>query len=257
VIEQTFSVGDSPRFVASIRSGSIEIVESEAGVIDLRIDSSREAEFEVSQTGDTITVRRPPNGGAGSRRASSTRVRAGVPVGTTVRISCASADVTAEVRLNEAYIDTASGDVALWEVRSAKIKTASGDVAVGTASSDISLRTASGDVKIGDAAGRTELSTASGSVDLGTARGPVSSSTASGDLDIERYEGTDLDLKSASGSIRIGMPAGTKVALDANSLSGRIRLPDRTPSGVSRSDRLQVRARLRTISGDIELIRLD
>jgi hypothetical protein len=257
VIEQTFNVGGSPRFVASISSGSVEVVESEAGIVDLRIESPREAEFEVSHTGDTVTVRRPPNAGGLSRRESTTRLRVAVPVGSTVRISCASADLTTEVRLNEAYIDTASGDVAIWEVKNAKVKTASGDVAIGTASGDISLRTASGDVKVGDASGRVELRTASGSVDLGIVRGHVSSSTASGDLDIERYEGTDLDLKSASGSLRIGLPAGTKVALDAQSLSGGIRLPERTPSGATRGDRLQVRARLRTISGDIEIIRLD
>ncbi|HEY6628736.1 MAG TPA: DUF4097 family beta strand repeat-containing protein [Acidimicrobiia bacterium] len=254
--EQTFDVGDSPRFVASISSGSVEVVESPAGVISLRIESSREAEFEVSHSGDTVTVRRPPNGGGWSRREAHTRLRVAVPIGSTVRISCSSADVTTEVRLNEAYIDTASGDVAIWEVKNAKVKTASGEVAIGTATGDVSLRTASGDVKVGDATGRVEISTASGSVDLGTTRGDVTSSTASGDLDIERYEGSDLDLKSASGSIRIGLPAGTKVALDANSMSGRIRLPERTPSGISRADRHQVRARLRTISGDIELVRL-
>jgi hypothetical protein len=256
VIEQTFNVGDSPRFVASISSGSIEVVESPAGVINLRIESPREAEFEVSHSGDTITVRRPPNGGGWSRRESNTRLRVAVPIGSTVRISCASADVTTEVRLNEAYIDTASGDVAISEVKNAKVKTASGEVAIGTASGDISLRTASGDVKVGDAVGRVEVGTASGTVDLGTTRGHVTSSTASGDLDIERFEGTELDLKSASGSMRVGLPSGTKVALDAKSLSGRIRLPERTPSGVSHADRLQVRARLRTISGDIELVRL-
>lgn len=255
MIEQSFNVGESPRFVASISSGSIEVVAAEPGVIELQIDSQREGDFVISQTGDTVTVRRP-EGSSWNRRESSTRVRVGVPFGATVRISCASADVTTEVRLNEAYIDTASGDVALWEVRGAKVKTASGDVSIGSATGDISLRTASGDIKVGDAAGRLEASTASGSLDVGLARGPVNSSTASGDLDIERYEGIDLDLKSASGNMRVGLPAGTKVALDAQSLSGRIRLPERTPPAVSRADRLQVRARLRTISGDIELVRL-
>ncbi len=257
MIEQTFNVGDSPRFVASISSGSIEVIDGAAGVIELRIDSPREHEFIISQSGDTVTVRRPSNGDGWSRRESSTRIRVGVPSGSTIRISCASADVTAEVRLAEAYIDTASGDVALWEVRSAKVKTASGDVSIGTATGDLSLRTASGDVKVGDAGGRLEAGTASGSLDVGLARGNVISSTASGDLDIERYEGTDLELKSASGRMRIGLPKGTKVALDARSLSGDIRLPERAPSGGAREDRRQVRAKLRTISGDIELIRLD
>ena len=257
MIEQTFAVGDSPRFVASISSGSIEVIHGDPGVIELRIDSSRETDFEISQSGETVTVRRPPNGGGWSRRESSARIRVGVPADTTIRISCASADVTSEVRLAEAYIDTASGDVALWEVRSAKVKTASGDVAIGTATGEVSLRTASGDVKIGDVAGRLGISTASGSVDVGTARDHVTSSTASGDLDIERYEGTDLDLKSASGNLRIGLPRGTKVALDARSMSGSIKLPERAPAGGTVGERRQVKAKLRTISGDIELTRLD
>jgi DUF4097 and DUF4098 domain-containing protein YvlB len=257
VIEQSFNVGESPRFVASISSGSVEVVEGERGVIELQIDSQRERDFVISQTGDTVTVRRPEGGNGWNRRESSTRVRVGVPIGATVRISCASADVTAEVRLNEAYIDTASGDVALWEVRSAKVKTASGDVSIGSATGDLGLRTASGDVKVGDAAGRLEASTASGSLDVGLARRHVNSSTASGDIDIERFEGSELELKSASGSMRIGLPKGTKVALDASSLSGDIRLPERAPSGGAGKDRRQVRAKLRTISGNIEIIRLD
>jgi len=92
---------------------------------------------------------------------------------------------------------------------------------------------------------------------VGVARGHVNSSTASGDLDIERFEGSELELKSASGSMRIGLPKGTKVALDASSLSGDIRLPERAPYGGAGKDRRQVRAKLRTISGNIEIIRLD
>ena len=95
MIEQTFTVGDSPRFVASISSGSIEVVESAAGVIDLRIDSSREAEFESlarAATPSPCAARRMVEAGAGANRApeSVSESRSG----TTVRISCASADVT-------------------------------------------------------------------------------------------------------------------------------------------------------------------
>lgn len=257
MIEQTFNVGNTPRLTARISSGSIEILEGGADTIDLQIESSRENDFVISQTGDTITVRRPLGGNGWSSRESSTRIRVEVPTGTSVRISGASAEITAEVRLAEAFIDTASGDVSLSEVRNAKIKSASGDLTIGVVSGEASLRTASGDVRIGDVGEKMDVTTASGSVDIGLARGDVTSSAASGDLAIDRFEGSDLNLKSVSGNIRVGLPRGTKVALDARSLSGHIALPERTPSGTVRDDRRQVRARLRTISGNIEIVRLD
>jgi DUF4097 and DUF4098 domain-containing protein YvlB len=257
VIEKTFSVGDAPRFVAGISSGSIEILEGKTGTIDLNIESPREDEFVISQTGDTVTVRRPLGGEGWSRRDSQTRIRVEVPTDTTVRISGASAEITVSVRLAEAFIDTASGDVSLIEVRNAKIKSASGDLAIGSASGEVSLRTASGDVRLGDVAEKIDVTTASGSVDVGLARGEVTSSAASGDLAIDRFEGSDLSLKSVSGNIRVGLPRGTKVALDARSLSGLIALPERAPSGATPGIGRQVRARLRTVSGDIEIVRLD
>ncbi|MEX1125867.1 MAG: DUF4097 family beta strand repeat-containing protein [Acidimicrobiia bacterium] len=257
MIDRIFTVSNSPRFVAGISSGSIEIHEGHDNTIELHVDSSREDDFVIGQSGDTVTVRRPLGGNGWSRRESSTRIRVEVPAGTTVRISGASAEITADVRLAEAFIDTASGDVSLTEVRDAKIKSASGDLSVGVVSGEASMRTASGDVRIGDIDEKMDVTTASGSVDIGLARGDVTSSASSGDLAIDRFEGSDLNLKSVSGNIRVGLPRGTKVSLDAQSLSGRIALPERSTTGSSGETHTQVRAKLRTISGDIEIIRLD
>jgi len=257
VIEQSFDVGNAPRFVAVIGSGSIELIEGESDTIVLRLESSREDDYTITQNGDTVTVRRPLGSEGWRLHESSTRIRAEVPPTTIVRISVASAEINAEAPLAEAFIDTASGDVSLSRVRDAKIKSASGDLSIGRASGEVSLRTASGDVRIGDVAERLDVTTASGSVDVALARGDVASSAASGDLAIDRFEGSDLNLKSASGNIRVGLPRGTKVALDARSLSGHISLPDRTPVSGAGDDRLQIRAKLRTISGNIEITRLD
>jgi DUF4097 and DUF4098 domain-containing protein YvlB len=256
VIEQSFHVGNTPRFVAAITSGSIEILEGKTETIGLHLESAREDDFTITQNGDTVTVRRPHGSEGWGLREASTRIRVELPPATTVRISVASAEINAEAKLAEAFIDTASGDVSLSEVGDAKIKSASGDLSIDTASGEVSLRTASGDVRIGDVAQRLDVTTASGSVDVAFARGDVASSAASGDLAIDRFEGSDLNLKSASGNIRVGLPRGTKVALDARSLSGHIALPERIPTSGTRDDRRQVRAKLRTISGDIEIIRL-
>ncbi|HET7846391.1 MAG TPA: DUF4097 family beta strand repeat-containing protein [Acidimicrobiia bacterium] len=257
MIEQSFAVGNAPRFVAVVSSGSIELIQGDPDTIVLHLESPREDDYTITQNGDTVTVRRPLGSEGWGFREASTRIRAEVPPTTTVRISVGSAEINAEATLADAFIDTASGDVSLREIRDAKIKSASGDLSIGMASGEVSLRTASGDVRIGDVVERLEVTTASGSVDVALARSDVASSAASGDLAINRFEGSDLDLKSASGNIRVGLPGGTKVALDARSLSGRIALPERTPVSGSPDDRRQIRAKLRTISGDIEIIRLD
>ena len=85
----------------------------------------------------------------------------------------------------------------------------------------------------------------------------MTSSASSGDLAIDRFEGSDLDLKSVSANIRVGLPRGTKLALDARSLSGHITLPERVSGRLQAARDDQVRAKLRTISGDIEIRRVE
>jgi hypothetical protein len=253
LIEQTFEVGEAPRLVIAIGAGSIEVSAGPVGVIDLSLDGGRDREFEIVHGGDSVEVRRP--GDARLSRSGSTRVRAHVPPGTTAWLTGASARIEATVPLGDAVIETASGDVNLREVENAKIKSASGDLAIKSVSGAASLRTASGDVRIGEILDRLEVTTASGSVDVGVVGGDVVSSASSGDLAIRRYEGSDLELKSVSGDIRVGLPAGTKLSLDARSLSGSISLPERQTQP-SPSERQSVRARIRTVSGDIQILRV-
>ena len=251
MIERTFEVPGTPRVVLTIASGSIEIVEGAPGAIRLQIDGARESELEITQVGETISVRRSHS----PLRSSSTRIRAEVPAGTETRLKVASARVDGSARLGYCEVDTASGDVNLTEVGELRGKSASGDLAIGTISGEASLRTASGDLRIGHVVGRLEVTTSSGSVDVGTATDDLISSASSGDMAIRQYEGSDLDLKSVSGDIRVGLPAGTKLALDARSLSGSIRLPER--SGTQGGGGHQVRARIRAVSGDIEIRRVE
>ncbi len=255
MIEQTFEIGSSPRLIAEIGSGSLEISQGPGHTIAVHIEGGRDRAVEVAQSGDTVSIRRPREQGWASRGAS-TRVRAEVPAGTSVSVTTASGKVASSAQLGEVSIDSASGDIALGEVEAAKIKTASGDVAIRAVNGEATLRTASGDVRIGNAFSRLEVTTASGSVDVATAGESVASSASSGDLTIARFEGSDLDLRSVSGNIRVGIPQGTRVALDARSLSGVIRLPERAPQAGGGSGR-SVRAGIRTVSGDIEIRRVD
>ncbi len=53
---ENFQVGDSVRVVAGTRSGDITVVVGESGAVQVAIDGSAAAGFQLSQVGDVITV---------------------------------------------------------------------------------------------------------------------------------------------------------------------------------------------------------
>jgi hypothetical protein len=57
-----------------------------------------------------------------------------------------------------------------------------------------------------------------------------------------------------SGSVDIGIPAGTRVELDANLLSGRVSLPSPAPE-VARTGR-HTMIKVKSVSGDLTINRL-
>jgi DUF4097 and DUF4098 domain-containing protein YvlB len=63
-----------------------------------------------------------------------------------------------------------------------------------------------------------------------------------------------IELKSMSGDLRVGIPAGTRVEAEIDSLSGDVHLP-KTKSNVTPQRTTKLRAR--TVSGDIEVSRID
>jgi DUF4097 and DUF4098 domain-containing protein YvlB len=97
--------------------------------------------------------------------------------------------------------------------------------------------------------------TASGDVRADTVTDDLAAGTASGDVRIGRCDGSDINVKSVSGDIHIGLPTGIRVEPDISSLSGSTRLPPpakNAPDGPRRA----VRLRLRTVSGDITIERI-
>jgi DUF4097 and DUF4098 domain-containing protein YvlB len=96
------------------------------------------------------------------------------------------------------------------------VKTGSGDLKVVTANSDISLSTGSGDLRIGTAR-----------------RGRVS-------------------VKGASSDIQIGIPAGTPVWADINTVTGSVH-SNLESVGAPQEGQEHVELQARTVSGDIVL----
>jgi Putative adhesin len=173
-----------------------------------------------------------------------------------IDVETGSGDVRFADISDDAEVSAASGDVEIELVGAeARINTASGDVQVGTIGADGRINTASGDVIVRTAGGRLEVNTASGDVNVKEALASVSINTASGDQQIGSVLHDSINLRSASGDLRIGIKQGSRLFVDARSRSGDVssELPvsDVPPEG----EAPLVELRANTMSGDITVVR--
>jgi hypothetical protein len=240
---------------------------SKAAVEDARVEAHERGEgHEV-----VVDVR-----GRGRNPFRSAEVLAVVrcPEGTSVESKTGSADVEGRGRFGAIEVQTGSGDVEFDDVvAAARVDAASGDIRLGivdgnarvrSASGDVQARsiggegnvnTASGDVQVGEVGGELSVHSASGDVEVREARSSVSVHTASGDQQVARVSAGRIELKSASGDLKVGIAEGSLLHVDARSRSGEVRseLPvsDVAPEGEGPA----VELRANTMSGDITVSR--
>jgi DUF4097 and DUF4098 domain-containing protein YvlB len=244
VRHETFSTPGPVTLDIRIPTGDIEIETDDAGETAVELEArgrdseelARDAEISMRPRGDGYEVRIEAGRGGGLfRRNGEYRVRIAVPHGATVRAQLASADISGrgsyaalDIKVasgdvefedvsGEAGVNSASGDVQLDSVGTAKVNSASGDVQIDKATDGAEVNTASGDVEIGSAvAGEVRLNSASGDIEVGIAQGSrlwVDAQTLSGDTSSE------LELESGSA---VETDEGPLVELKARSMSGDI-----------------------------------
>lgn len=168
----------------------------------------------------------------------------------------ASADVSAQGRLGEVEVKTASGDVSVERVTGLRVQSASGDVRAATVDGDARLQTVSGDVRLGTVAGAVSATLVSGDLAIDAASTDLSARTVSGDQRIGAIREGQIKLQSVSGDVRVGIRRGTRLHLDVNSTSGDVSseldVKD-TPSDAP--GRSEARLVAKTVSGDVEITR--
>lgn len=250
MITERFEVGGNAAIDVRIKSGRIEVTTGPAGIITVEADTG-DPRFTIEQTGDRIYIASDRQ--AGWLAARSAHVVASVPEGTEVSIETASAKVDCEGLLGIVEVKTASGDVAFDHVESALVKTASGDIRAGRVDRDIKVASASGDTSVKHC-DRGDFSSASGDIRVETATDSLSASTSSGDMSIGRFVGTRVSFKSMSGDLRVGVPTGTKLDLDATTLSGKLNLPKPSDSPAPTERQMSIQAKL--VSGDLTIKRV-
>ena len=251
--EERFPVEDHGRIDIVVPSGSIQVVVADDGVISVALEANDPDQFEVSCVGNTVSVVQPPKWLIRSR---SVRVIAQVPHGCDVEVRTASGSIELRGALGAVRARTASGDVDAEHVGRLEAHTASGSARVKSSDGDASFNTASGSISIGRVDGRMTASLASGNLRAERAGGNVDVGTASGDVTIGRCDGDEIFVKTVSGDIRLGLPAGIRVEPEITTLSGRTTLPEPARTTASSPDRRVVRVRLRSVSGDIRIDRV-
>lgn len=258
-----FDIDGDARLVIALQSGDIEIYGIDRG-IDVSL-SGKAGGVIVEQSGNTVSI-------ISERKSSffsSPNVRAaiGVPPGCDLDISGASLDVVSRERLGTVKARTASGDIRLTEVSELDVKTASGEIRFDVVAGFCDVTAASGDLLGDRVKGDLKANLASGHAHLGRVDGDVTVKSASGDVYCDRAEGDDIAVRSMSGDIVIGLPAGIRLDFDLDALSGDVVLPPPAPPappappGETSQDREEtdrkrlVRVYARTVSGDIRIER--
>jgi DUF4097 and DUF4098 domain-containing protein YvlB len=169
------------------------------------------------------------------------------------RLKTGSGDVTCDTFSGSAQVDTGSGDVEVAEaLAELRVKSGSGDISVGNCVGHLNVSTGSGDVEVGTTNAKTVVKTGSGDLKVVTANADLSLSTGSGDLSVGTARRGRVSLKGASSDVEIGIPAGTPVWADINTVTGSIRSSIESV-GAPQEGQDHVELQARTVSGDITL----
>ena len=178
------------------------------------------------------------------------------PHGTDADVNVASADFRSQGRLGGLEVNTASGDVLAEDVEhDVKIRSASGDVKLGTVGGRTDVNSASGDVQVETARDGGTIRSASGDIQIGEAARRVTVQTASGDLHVGSIAEGEVDAKSASGDVLVGIREGSRLNVDARSMSGDTSSEIELGAVETATDGPLVWVKAATMSGDIRIVR--
>jgi hypothetical protein len=187
------------------------------------------------------------------------RLRISCPKGAELDVRTKSADLEGRGEYGEVDVKTASGDVHIEQSAGMQVKSASGDVHVDTVAGPLDVKTVSGDLHAGLVAGAANLQLVSGDVYVNDARGSISANTVSGDQRYEAVVEGRVEVRAVSGDVSIGIRRGSRVFIDANTVSGstssEFELSDAPTEPAAAADGPLVEVFAKTVSGDVRLER--
>jgi DUF4097 and DUF4098 domain-containing protein YvlB len=181
-----------------------------------------------------------------------------------VKAEAASGSIRVSHIERQTQLSTLSGSIRADNIgEDIRAKSASGSVSVSNVKGDVRISALSSSTQILKPGGRVEASTASGSVDVEGATSDVKAHAASGRVNVQGNPGASSywDLKTASGSVQLNVPANASFHLAAEAVSGEIKTD--MPIVVEEQGKHSLRARVgsgnggrievHTVSGEIRL----
>ena len=247
---ETFSTPGPVTLDIRIPAGDIEIETDDAAETAVELQArgrdtyelERDAEISMRPRGEGYEVRIEAGRGRGGifgLRGGEYRVRIAAPHGATVRANLASADLSGRGRYADVEVKVASGDIEFEDV--------SGEAGINAASGDVQL----------DRVGTAKVNSASGDVKINESAKGADVNTASGDVAIDSVVSGDVRINSASGDIEVGIATGSRLLVDAQTLSGDTssELDLESGSTIETDEGPLVELKARSMSGDISVKR--
>ncbi len=266
-MQKTFETAEPLKLDLRIPAGEIVIETGTDGETTLELEGHddasnqavQDARIELADNGRRliVDVNYKSSGILGlvfGRGGVTCRVRC--PEGTSVDVRSKSADVAGRGRFASVEVKTASGDVQFDDVDGgAAAKSASGDIRFERVGQGFAAQSASGDVHVGAIGEGGAIHTVSGDVFVGNADATLAVQTVSGDQRVQAVQAGDITLQSVSGDVLVGVRRGSRVWVDAQSVSGDTS-SELELAGTPVSDEGPlVELRLKTVSGDIHVVR--
>jgi DUF4097 and DUF4098 domain-containing protein YvlB len=220
---ETYDVEPNVSVVLRTRSGDIRFKKGDEGRVVIGLSGSADglSAIEIDAAPDTVTV----SSTGKKRRWMGTAVDTVVtlPVGSNVLIHSGAGDVAVGVDVNELEIHTGAGDVRADRVNGVcDIKLGSGDVRLGQLVGTSRVSSGAGDIRI-DSSTESVVSSAAGDIDLGDVTESARVRSAAGNVRVRKFSGSDLEIKTMSGDVIVGLVRGMVVNAAIKTLSGDLR----------------------------------
>jgi DUF4097 and DUF4098 domain-containing protein YvlB len=240
--------------VDNLGSGSITVEPgSRQDLVEAWIDADDRylEQVQIRQDQDWLRISMP-------RRfvwSTKAQLRLGVPDGLAYVIKTGSADISISADIGRSKIISGSGEITVGNAVDLDCSTGSGNISVSRVDGDAArLSSGSGDVSVSEVYCPLSAKSGSGDVVVKSLRGAeLQAKSGSGDIGVAATSGS-VDLRSASGSLTVGVADNLPAWLDVSSVSGDIRIGlDSTTQPEAGEPYITVRAR--TASGDIAIYR--
>jgi DUF4097 and DUF4098 domain-containing protein YvlB len=259
---ETFDTPGPLELNVRVPSGDVDLETIEGTESTVEISASPEIEEEArielhpKRDGHELMVVIEKKSGFFRSFRDDVRVRISSPPGADVDLSTASADVEARGDYGAAKVNTASGDIRFEHIAGdAQVNSASGDVNLDHIDGALTVNTASGDVEIRRIQGDGKVRAASGDISIEEADAALKVQTASGDVEVDSVREGEVTLQTASGDIEVGIKQGSKLWIDARSMSGETTSELELGDAPTDGEGPLVEVRATAMSGDIKVKR--